>query len=74
MGNSKMKKQKSTLEIRELLEQANVNFEFAVNEALNNYLPKIFQSCPFTEELCTKKQCMDCNSAKMVHYTQKNNK
>jgi hypothetical protein len=61
-----MKKQKSTLEIRELLEQANVDFESAVNEALNNYLPKIFQSCPFTEELCSKKQCMDCNSAKMV--------
>ena len=66
MGNPKMKKQKSTLEIRELLEKANVDFESAVNQALNNYLPKIFQSCPFTEELCMKKQCMECNSAKMV--------
>ena len=61
-----MKKQKSTLEIRALLENAHVNFESAINEALNDYLPKIFNSCPFTEELCTKNQCMDCDSAKMI--------
>jgi len=27
---------------------------------LNDYLPKIFQSCPFTEEPCTTKQCVEC--------------
>jgi len=61
-----MKKQKNTLEIRTLLENAGADFESVVNEALNDYLPKIFHSCPFTEEICTKKQCMDCNSAKKV--------
>ncbi len=61
-----MKKQKSTLEIREILENANVDFESAVNEALNDYLPKIFNSCPFTKEICTKKQCMDCKSSTIL--------
>jgi hypothetical protein len=53
-------RQKTTDEIRKLLNNADLDFESVENRALNNYLPKIFNSCPFTEEICTKKQCMDC--------------
>jgi len=52
--------QKSTEKIRELLNDANLDFESVQNKALNDYLPKIFHNCPFTEEICTKKQCIDC--------------
>ena len=51
---------KSTDEIRELLSKAHLDFELAVNRALNNYLPKIFRFCPFTEDFCTAKQCIEC--------------
>ena len=60
-----MATQKTTSEIRVLLNNINKDFESVVNAALNDYLPKIFLSCPFTEELCLKKQCVDCDSAKM---------
>jgi hypothetical protein len=56
--------QKSTNEIRALLDEANLDFETVVNKALNDYLPKVFATCPFTEELCAKKQCMDCVDSK----------
>jgi hypothetical protein len=59
-----MIKHKSTDEIRALLSSANIDFESAVNEALNDYLPKIFLSCPFTDEICLKKQCLECDSSK----------
>ena len=52
--------QKTTDEIRKLLNNAKIDFESAENKALNDYLPKIFQSCPFTDEICTTKQCVEC--------------
>lgn len=51
---------KTTDEIRELLSSAKLDFETVENKALNDYLTKIFQSCPFTDELCTTKQCVEC--------------
>ncbi len=33
---------KSTVDIRELLSKAHLDFKLIVNKALNNYLPKIF--------------------------------
>jgi hypothetical protein len=62
-------RKKSTHEIQVLLEKANLEFNSVVNEALNIYLPTIFISCPFTEELCTKSQCMDCESANLPETT-----
>jgi hypothetical protein len=56
----------STIEIKTLIEKAKMNFELVVNEALNNYLQKIFISCPFTNEICTKRQCMDCETSKLA--------
>jgi hypothetical protein len=53
--------QKTTDEIRELLNNAKLDFESVENMALNGYLPKIFHSCPFTEEICTTKQCVECS-------------
>ena len=61
---SKHRAQKTTDEIRELLRNANLDFNTVVNEALNNYLPKIFHSCPFTEDICTTKQCLECAVSK----------
>ena len=52
--------QKTTDEIRAILSNAELDFESVENKALNDYLPKIFHSCPFTEEVCTGKQCVDC--------------
>jgi hypothetical protein len=51
---------KTTDEIRGILSNATLDFESVVNKALNNYLPKIFHSCPFTDEVCTTKQCIEC--------------
>jgi hypothetical protein len=51
---------KSTDEIKTLLRQANLDFDLIENRALNAYLPKIFHSCPFTEDICTAKQCLEC--------------
>ena len=51
---------KTTDEIRELLEFANLDLKYLENEALNNYLHKLFHSCPFTEKICTGKQCSEC--------------
>ena len=41
----------------------NANFDFALveNNALNAYLPRIFHICPFSEDVCTKKQCVSCS-------------
>ena len=55
-----MKTQKTTSEIRILLTNAKLDFDSVVNKALNDYLSKIFHSCPFTEEVCTAKQCIEC--------------
>jgi len=52
---------KTTNEIRRLIKNANIDFEVVENKALNDYLPKIFQSCPLTEEVCTSKQCIECD-------------
>jgi long-subunit acyl-CoA synthetase (AMP-forming) len=52
--------QKTTDEIRTILNNAKLDFVSVENKALNDYLPKIFHSCPFTEEICTTKQCVDC--------------
>lgn len=55
---------KSTNEIRSLLVNANFDFETVVNKALNDYLPKIFFSCPFTDEVCIQqRQCIGCSTA-----------
>ena len=59
-----MAAQKTTGEIRELLIKANIDFELVENKALNDYLPKIFQSCPFTNDICTTKQCIECTVSK----------
>jgi hypothetical protein len=55
-----MATQKTTSEIRTLLINADMDFESVENKALNDYLPKIFHSCPFTDEICTAKQCVEC--------------
>jgi hypothetical protein len=59
--------QKSTDEIRELLGNAKLDFESVMNKALNDYLPKIFHSCPFTQEVCTANQCQECTVYKKLH-------
>jgi hypothetical protein len=58
--------QKTTNEIRELLSNAKLDFESVENDALNYYLTKIFHSCPFTEEVCTTKQCLECAVYKKI--------
>jgi hypothetical protein len=52
--------QKTTDEIRNLLRNAKLDFESVQNKALNDYLPKIFQTCPFTDDPCTTMQCTEC--------------
>jgi hypothetical protein len=52
--------QKTADEIRELLSNSKVDYDIAEIRALNDSLPKIFQLCSFTEEICTTKQCLDC--------------
>lgn len=59
-----MTTQKTTLEIRELLINADIDFELVENKALNDYLHKIFLSCPFTNDICTTKQCIECEVSK----------
>ena len=56
--------QKTTSEIRILLNSVQMDFEQVVNKALNNYLPKLFPSCPFTDDICTVKQCQECEVLK----------
>jgi hypothetical protein len=52
--------QKTTDQIRELLSNANLDFAAVENDALNAYLPRLFQICPFSEDVCTEKQCISC--------------
>jgi len=52
---------KTTTEIRALLSNAKLDFESVENEALNAYLPRLFQICPFSEDICTTKQCTECD-------------
>ena len=53
----------TTAEIKVVLKNANLDFELVLNKALNDYLSKLFLSCPFTDELClNKKQCIGCDS------------
>jgi len=60
----KVKSLKSTPEIRGLLKAAKMDFDSVQNKALNDYLSKIFLTCPFTDELCIdKKQCIGCASS-----------
>jgi hypothetical protein len=70
--------QKTTEEIRTLLNQAKLDFESVENKALNDYLPKIFPTCPFTDEPCTTKQCTECvifiNHAKKQNFETKEQK
>ncbi len=54
---------KSTDEIRDILSNANMDFDKVVNEALNDHLTKIFNTCPFSDDLCLhKNQCVTCES------------
>lgn len=53
--------QRTTNEIRELLRNANFDFASVENDALNAYLPRIFHICPFSEDVCIKKQCVGCS-------------
>jgi hypothetical protein len=55
-----MATRKTTNEIRALIIKADKDFDQVENEALNDYLHKIFHSCPITDELCTAKQCVEC--------------
>lgn len=55
-----MRTQKTTDEIRVLLTNAKLDFDSVVNKALNEYLLRIFHSCPFNEELCIGNQCVEC--------------
>ena len=58
--------QKTTDEIRTLLNNAQLDFDLVENKALNDYLPKIFRSCPFNEDICTTKQCLECSVFKKL--------
>jgi hypothetical protein len=58
--------QKTTSEIRTILENAQLDFDSITNKALNEYLPKIFHSCPFTEDVCTTRQCFECSVFKKL--------
>ena len=59
---------KSTDEIRTILHNANMDFDKVVNDALNDYLTKIFNSCPFNDDLCLhKNQCITCKSYNLNH-------
>ena len=58
--------QKTTSEIRTLLKNAQLDFDSIENKALNEYLPKIFHSCPFTEDVCTTRQCLECSVFKKL--------
>ena len=58
--------QKTTDEIRTLLTNAELDFDSVENKALNDYLPKIFRSCPFNEEICMTKQCVECSVFKKL--------
>jgi len=51
---------KTANEIRTLLNSVHLDFDQIMNKALNNYLPRLFHSCPFTEDVCTTKQCQEC--------------
>ncbi len=58
-----------TKEIKEMLKKADIDYEIVVNKALNNYLPKIFLVCPFTDKFCIhEKQCIGCSSSKQAQY------
>jgi hypothetical protein len=61
----RMQAQKSTREILELLRKAEIDFDSAVKAALNAYLPKLLISCPFTEQICSKKQFNNCESSNL---------
>jgi hypothetical protein len=52
----------STNEIQRLLKGAKMDFDLVANQALANYLPKIFLSCPLVDEICIKRQCISCDS------------
>ena len=66
-----LRTQKTTSEIRILLTNAKLDFDSVVNKALNHYLSTIFHSCPFTEELCTTKQCVECSAFIKPHKEKK---
>ncbi len=59
-----MLNQKSTAEIARLIAESKMDFKEVVNKALNEFLPKIFTMCPYTEEPCTRRQCVDCATFK----------
>jgi hypothetical protein len=61
----KIQPQKTTKEIQELLSKSKIDFDSAVNAALNAYLPKLLLTCPFTEQICSKKQCNNCESSNL---------
>ena len=52
--------QKSIDEIRKLVHDAKLDFVSVQYDALNAYLSRIFHICPFSEDVCTGKQCADC--------------
>ena len=58
-----MQTTKTTSEIKKLLTDANIEYDWAVNTALNAYLPKLLPTCPFTEQICNNKQCNGCESS-----------
>jgi hypothetical protein len=64
---------KTTSEIRALLINAEIDFDSVENKALNDFLPKIFHICPFTDDPCITKQCVECEVFKttQMNETQK---
>ncbi len=53
---------KTTSEIKSLLGKANMDFDMVVNQALNAYLPKIFPTCPITDNICLQgNRCLECS-------------
>ena len=59
--------QKTTSKIRTDLQNTNLYFDSEENRALKDYLSKIFHSCPFTKEVCTTKQCIECTIYKTIY-------
>ena len=58
--------QKTTDEIRTLLRNSMLDFDSVENKAMNAYLPRIFQTCPFSEDICTIKQRNDYSLQRLL--------
>ena len=48
-----------------------MDFESVVDKTLNDYLPKVFLTCPITDKL-SKSQCTDCDTSRTYSNKQRN--